>query len=219
MPLNTRPTSPVFFALLLACQSETASMISVSLQITVEADPGIGLSGVPVRIGGELFGQTDGSGVLRTTVQGPPGRSVAVLPECPQGHRQPGTPSRIRLRRYGSLKELPLEVTLRCSPVVRVAVFVVRAANGPNIPIMVNGEHVATTNSAGVAHFSRSGAPRTEYIVQLDASGHRSLLPQSSSVLVELPDFDELFIVERTFQSMRATGSKHFRRRRIIKIE
>jgi hypothetical protein len=219
MPLTLRASSPAFFALLLACQNDTAAVISVSLQITVQADPGFGLPGVPVRIDGELLGRTDASGALRRSVHGAPGRLVTIVPECPRGHRQPEEPSRIRLRRYGSSGELPIEVDLQCRPLVRVAIFVVRAANGANIPIVVNGEHVATTNSAGVAHFSRWGAPGTEYLVQLDASGNRSLLPQSASALVELPDFDELFIVERTFQSAQSKGRRHFQRRRIIKIE
>ena len=217
--MTARASSLAALVLLPACQNHTASMVSVSLQITVQADPGVGLSDVPVRIDGELRGQTDADGALRATVSGSPGRFVTVAADCPKGHRQPEERSRIRLRRYGSSDDLPVVVDLRCRPLVRVAVFVVRANNGPGVPVVVNGEHVATTNTAGVAHFARSGSPGTEYIVQLDASEHPSLLPQSASMLVSLPDFDELFVFERTFQSVRSTGRTRPRRRRIVKIE
>lgn len=207
------------FVIGVGCQQGTRAAAPVILEIVVEADPGVRLSTVPIRVDGELFGHTSADGTLRVPIIGPPGRVLRVDHECPADHRASPEGASIRLRRYERGGPAPIQVSLACRPLVRIAAFVVRAKNGPALPIRVNGELVATTNSSGVAHFSMSGPVGTEFLVELDAIGHPTLLPRSAATLVRLPDANEVFVIAPSFQSADGARKQRQRRPRIIKIE
>lgn len=189
------------------------------LEIVVEADPGVRLGTVPVRINGDEVGRTGPNGTLRTPVFFEPGRMLRVAHDCPPGHRAPPEPSSVRMRRYDSDLPLPIQIKLSCTPLVRVAAFVIRAKNGAGLPVRVNGEVVATTNESGVAHFSRSGPAGTEYLVELDARDRPTLLPTSAETLVRVPDSDEVFVITQSFRSNDRPEKRRSRLRKIIKIE
>jgi hypothetical protein len=112
-----------------------------------------------------------------------------------------------------------MEITLRCPPEKRLAVFIVRADHGSGLPVFLNGENIARTNASGVAHFSIWGAPGTEYAIELDTTEHPRLQPQFPRRLLTLPDAEEVFVIEQSFdiQSERPPGGR--RRSRITKIE
>jgi hypothetical protein len=203
-----------------ACRDVPEVAPPIQVEISVEADPGVPLSGVPVRVDGESVGRSDSRGLLRTTVFGRPGQLVRFGQDCPEGHRAPAEGAALRLRKYdvGDATR-SLEVKLECRPEARLAAFVVRAPNAPNIPVLVDGEIVARTNGAGVAHFSRLAPAGTEYLVELDARDYPALLPRTTSHLLTLPDFNELFVIDQTFEKRKKAGSSRATRRRIIKIE
>ena len=203
------------------CHEAASTPPSVPIVVSVEADPGVYLSGVPVRVDGELLGRSDSDGQLRTELRGHAGRLFRLEHDCPEGHKALQDTAELRLRRYAdSRRAPPIEVKLTCRPEARLAVFVVRAANGPDLPVLLNGEVVARTNETGVAHFSELVPAGTEMLVQLDAREHPSLHPNTSSHLVTLPDFDELFLITRSFEKTGKSGQAPRRARpRIIKIE
>lgn len=204
---------------LIACENDSPPLGPVFLEIIVEADPGERLSAVSVRVDGESLGQTGYNGTLRTPIFSAPGRVHHVAHECPVGYLASPKSKSIRMRQYASDRRTPIQLKLECRPLTRIAAFVVRAKNGPGLPVSVNGERVTTTNSSGVAHFSRSGPAGTEYIVELDASEHPTLLPRSAATLVTAPDSDELFIITPSFQSVDRVKRKGSYPRKIIKIE
>ncbi len=202
-----------------ACQKDSTVVAPVFLEIVVEADPGVRLSAVPIRINGEEVGRTGPNGTLRTPIFSEPGRVLRVAHDCPVGHRVPTEPSSVRMRRYDGDRPPPIQIRLGCRPLKRIAAFVIRANGGPGLPVRVNGELVATTNGSGVAHFSRSGSPGTEYLVELDAREHPALLPHSTETLVRSPDSDELFVITQSFQSKDRPKKHRPRPHKIRKIE
>lgn len=202
-----------------ACQQGSGAAAPVLLEIVVEADPGVRMSAVPIRVDGELHGNTSADGTLRVPIISLPGRVLRIAHECPSDHRASPESASIRMRRYHSDGPAPIQVNLECRPLMRVAAFVVRAKNGAHLPIRVNGQVVATTNSSGVAHFSRSGPAGTEYLVELDARGDPALLPRSAVTPVRLPDANQVFVIVPSFQFTERERKPGHRRPRIIKIE
>lgn len=206
-------------ALGVACHQGSGPSRPALLEIIVEADPGVRMSAVAIRVDGEPMGNTSADGTLQVPIIGPPGRVLRVAHECPADHRASPESASIRLRRYHSDGPAPIQVSLKCRPLIRIAAFVIRAKNGADLPVRVNGELVATTNGSGVAHFSKSGSAGTEYLVELDASGDPTLLPRSTSTPVRLPDANEVFVIAPSFQFVDRARKRRRRRPRIIKIE
>ena len=202
-----------------ACQKDSTVVAPVFLEIVVEADPGVRLSAVPIRINGDEVGRTGPNGILRAPIFSEPGRVLRVAHDCPAGHRAPPEPSTVRMRRYDANRPLPIQIRLGCRPLDRIAAFVIKANNGSGLPVRVNGELAATTNGSGVAHFSRSGPPGSEYLVELDARDRPTLLPRSAETLVRSPDSDELFVITQSFQSNDQPKKRRPRPHKIIKIE
>ncbi|MBW2685735.1 MAG: hypothetical protein JRE19_07420 [Deltaproteobacteria bacterium] len=171
---------------------------------------------------GDLVGESGSNGLVRTKIYGKPGQRLRIKHDCPDGHEAPPGPKILRLRRFEGIDQFDppeMEIMLRCQPVQRLAVFIVRAKNGPDLPVLLGGESVARTNRSGVAHFSLRGTPGTEYIVQLDTREHPRLLPQLPAHLFTLPDADEIFVINRSFEVARQRQRSGRHRPRITKIE
>lgn len=219
MRLTARRWLILLFSLVLGCGEDSSLGAPLYLEIVAEADSGVGLGGVPIYLDGQPVGETTRAGTLRTPVSGKPGRALRVRHQCPVGYEAPVNTAVVRLRRYDSDRPAPLQITLECRSLNRIAAFVVKAKNGPGLPVLLNGERVGTTNQFGVAHFSTAGPAGSEYLVDVDASGEPSLLPRSVSRLVSLPDADALFAITATFRSSGRAKKRPPHRRRIIKIE
>ena len=205
---------------LVACTDAHRMQEALQIEVLVEGDPGRWLASVSVYIDQELVGVTDRLGRVRALAHARAGSRLTITHDCPDGHRLV-EPSRVlKVHRYTpGMSAKTMRVRLRCIPSSRKAVFVIRAKNGPSVRVGLDGEHVATTNADGIAHFSRTGVPGTEYSIELDATEDPDLLPRRTSHRFLLPDSDHLFVVDQAFRS-RGTPIKSRRRRpRIIKIE
>jgi hypothetical protein len=199
---------------------EAPDVGSVHIEVSVAADPGVPLDDVPVYVDGEPIGRSNAVGELRATIRGRPGQLLRFDHDCPRGHRPPTKPVALRLRSYRARKTIPpIEVELRCRPELRLAVFVVRATNGPSLPVLLDGELVGRTNRLGIAHFSKSVPAGSELLVQLDASARPALLPRRASHVVTVPDSHELFVINQSFEILKAQRRPRVSRHRIIKIE
>lgn len=168
-----------------------------------EADPGVPLGGVDVRVEGEHAGRSTLDGIVQMYVTAPEGTKVAIDYTCPQGYRHPGTEPTLLLRQFQAVDGNAggvLESRLRCAPEERTAAFVVRADNGAGLPVMLDGEEVARTNEQGIAHFAVEGEPGTEYRVQIDTSSRPRLKPQNPVQHFSLADEDALFTIGQEFQ-------------------
>jgi hypothetical protein len=207
---------------LASCRSPADAPRRVVLDFVVESDPGVGLAGALVVVEGERVGQSDSNGFLRASVDAVPGSLIRIEHDCPEGYADPPEAEPLRMRDYevvGPASPSPMEITLKCRPQKRVGAFVVRARNGFGLPVLLNGEVVAVTNSSGVAHFSSSAPAGSEYVVQIDTTRHPRILPRSPTRLFTLPDHDEVFVVDQSFELAKRSGPQRRGRARITKIE
>lgn len=215
-----------FAALLLAgapsssCATAQPQPEVLPIEVLVESDSGRPLPGVPVYLDGATIGESDLLGRVATSVETDVRRQLTLTHRCPETHDEVERSRVVRLRRFRA-DALPsgIRVRLRCRPSSRRAVFVVRAKNGPQLRVRLDGRHVATTNSNGVVQFSRRGSPGTEYLVELDSSDDPTLRPSRTAQLFVLPDSDEIFIVDQAFRKRDDPPVHKPGRRRIIKIE
>ncbi len=209
-------------AVLVSCERRPNSARPFAVIFVVESDPGVRLRRALVSVDGDPAGESDSNGVVRTTLYGAPGQRLTIKLDCPDGHEGPSEPKILRLRRFeriGGPEPAAMEITLRCEPTKRLAVFIVRAKNGPDLPVLLNGERVARTNRSGVAHFSTWGATGTDYTVELDTREHPQLLPQLPKHLFTLPDADEICVLNQSFDVKSEPRRRGHRRARITKIE
>lgn len=205
-----------------SCQEPSASSPAIEVVFAAESDPGLRLGNVRVAIDGLSAGETDSNGLLRTTINGKHGQRFQVEHDCPHGHLAPSAPKFLRLRSFDPVAEPQadaLRITLKCQPEERHAVFIVRAENGAGLPVLLNGENVARTNLSGLAHFSTSARPGTDFIVELDTGSRPQLSPQRPKHLRTLPDANEIFVVNQSFDVRKAPRRPGRRRTRITKIE
>jgi len=209
-------------AALASCERPPAAERPFSVVFVVESDPGVRLPRTHVFVDGEPVGESKSDGRVDTEIHGHPGQHLRISYDCPDGHEAPSELKVLRLRKFEGLhRSQPhaMEITLRCRPLKRLAVFVVRVSNGPDLPILLDGEPVAVTNGLGVAHFSIRGAPGAEYTVELGTRAHPRLLPRSPTHLFTLPDADEIFVINQAFELEKEPRRRGRRRRRITKIE
>lgn len=205
-----------------SCQESSASAPAIEVVFAVESDPGVRLGKVHVAIDGQSVGETDSNGLLSTKIVGEHGQRFRVEHDCPQGHATPSAQKFLRLRsfdRVGEFQSEALKVTLRCQPEKRLAVFIVRAKNGANLPVLLNRQSIAQTNLFGVAQFSTSAPPGTDFIIELDTASRPQLSPQRPTHLRTLPDADEIFIINQSFDLRKAPRRRGRPRSRITKIE
>ena len=205
-----------------SCQAPTASAPTVDVVFAVESDPGLPLRQVHVSVDGQSVGETDSNGLARARVDGKPGKRFRVEHDCPHGHVAPSEPKFLRLRTFGRVGEShsgALKITLRCKPEKRLAVFIIRAKHGAGLPVLLNGQSVAQINPSGVAQFSASARPGTDFIVELDTSSRSQLSPQRPTHLRTLQDADEIFVINQSFELRKSPRRRGRQRMRITKIE
>jgi hypothetical protein len=204
--------------LVVSCQGATEDWHRIQMDIFVESDPGVPLSGVPVELSGHGVQRTSAAGTIETNLTARVGELVTLSPRCPAGFIGEA-PRTIRVRRLRHSADLErLRVRLRCRPESRVAVFLVRALGDGPIDIFVDGEWAANTDSDGVAHLSRRAAAGTELHLELRSRGP-NVRPERISRMFTMPDSDEIFVVDQSFRSPVSRRRPPRSRPRIIRIE
>lgn len=207
---------------LASCERPPEAEGAVSIVFVIESDPGVRVPRARVFVDGAPVGESDSNGRIDTKINGKSGQRLQISHDCPDGHDAPSEQKSLRLRKFeGVDRSRPptMEITLRCRPLKRLAAFVVRASDGPDLPILLDGELVARTNGSGVAHFSIRGAPGTEYIVELETRERPRLRPRSPTHLFTLPDADEIFVINQAFDPEKEPRRRGRRPTRITKIE
>jgi len=206
----------------MSCAESPSPLRSSALVFVVESDPGVRLGGADVFVNGAPVGQSDSNGLLQTSIGSQSGPRLRIEHDCPVGYEDPTEPKILGLRKFQGLNAsgpLAMEITLRCRPEKRLAAFVVRAKNGPDLPVILDGKRVSRTNRSGVAHFSAWGVAGTEYVVELDTREHPRMVPRLPTHLFTLPDVDEIFVVNESFDIEKEPKRRGRRRARITKIE
>ena len=222
VPVTARVIVALSAVALASCKGPPDAERRFALVFVVESDPGVRVRRARVLVDGEPVGESDSNGRVATEIRGQSGQRLTISHDCPDGHESPSERKALRLRTFagvGRSEPHAMEITLRCRPSKRLAVFVVRATDGPDLPILLDGERVARTNASGVAHFVTHGAPGTEYVVELETRERPRLLPRSPTRLITLPDADEIFVINPAFELEKTPRRRGPRRARITKIE
>ena len=207
---------------LASCELPPDAERPVSIVFVVESDPGVPVPKARVFIDGVPVGETDSNGRVDAEINGQSRQRLEISHDCPDGHDAPSERKALRLRKFEGVdgsRPPTMEITLRCRPLKRLAAFVVRASDGPDLPVLLDGELVARTNGSGVAHFSIRGAPGTDYVVQLETRERPRLRPRSPTHLFTLPDADEIFVINQAFDLEKEPRRRGRRPTRITKIE
>ncbi|HEX3772087.1 MAG TPA: hypothetical protein VHV30_14525, partial [Polyangiaceae bacterium] len=96
-------------------------------------------------------GHTDAKGSLALAIRGSEGERVLLAVTCPDGFQSPAQPTEVVLHRLSDPGP-KAEYDLQCPPVTRSVVIVVRADNGPRLPVLYLGKEIARTDESGAAH-------------------------------------------------------------------
>lgn len=223
-PMSSRPAARVL-ALTALSASLAASFVAcedpppppqfrVSFTALADANP---LGGVEIAIGGRPLGVTNAEGVLRARLEGREGAIVAYRVKCPAGHREPEASPPLTLRQFRGLDPAAaargVEITVQCRPSDRLAAVVVRAGGIANIPVLMQGQPVALTDTSGVAHLMLKLPPNTSFTMALDTSAHPLIAPANPSQPFVVPDSDEVLVFDAPLIEQRAP----VKRRRVVR--
>ena len=181
--------------------SATATSFAVELR-AVEQD-GAPLSGVSFTLDRNAVGTTDAEGRLIRQVHGKEGSTIKVSAECPVDFETPEQPQPLHLTRTRAVTTSaaqPLTLEVRCQKRLSDIVVIVRAERGQQLPVLLDGKPVATTDDDGVAHVLLR-RPRTDKSVQLgiDTTSRPRLRPVSPSRSYELHHRDAVVVFEPSF--------------------
>jgi hypothetical protein len=123
----------------------------------VDSDPGVPLAGAQVFRKEQLIGQTGADGRLPVTFQGTEGDVLEVRVTCPASFQPASGPILVPLRKTAEAK--PPEYSTKCAPSFRKLVLVIRAENGPFVPIQHLGQTIGRTDASGTATFLANVKP------------------------------------------------------------
>jgi hypothetical protein len=153
------------------------------LVVHVDGDVGHSLAGATISFLGRRVGETDDHGALTLAIRGSEGERVALTVSCPPGFQSPALPTDVVLHRLSEPGRKP-EYDLQCPPVTRSVVIVVRADNGPRLPVLYLGKEVARTDESGAAHalVSVPASDDVDITIATNEPGNERLRPQNPSM-------------------------------------
>jgi hypothetical protein len=174
---------------------------SYPVVVRVESDPGQGLSGASVSYLGRVVGHTGGSGIVAIGIRGGEGEHVPIRVLCPEGFVSPEQATDVVLHRLADLSRKP-EYAVRCSPVNRTMLLVVRADHGVHLPVLYLGQEIARTDESGAAHALLRVPYNDEVEVTLSTSepGNERLRPQNPSIKFESTHHEDIELFNVQFQ-------------------
>lgn len=173
----------------------------VTFSATTEGAP---LPGVEVSIAGRKLGTTGPTGSLGVKLQGREGSVLAYGVKCPPGYRDPVNPPALTLRRFQGLDPAAaargIEISLECKPAERIAALVVRSGGIPGLPVIMQGQQVATTDASGVAHLVLRLPPSSAFTVGIDTSSNPNIIPANPSLPFTIADNDDILTFDPQLQ-------------------
>ena len=177
---------------------------------------GVAVEGATVITNGQRSGETNAEGEVRVGLTGPNGALVSLAVECPEGFRSPADLRPLRLQTFEGLssdqERQVIRRTVTCLPTERAAAVVVRTVGFPGLPIIIRGREVARTDASGAAHFSLRLPPNRSVRIRIDTSARPELRPQNPESTIQMPDRDELFILDQPFELQDAPRRNRRRR-------
>ena len=162
------------------------------------------LEGVSITVNEQVAGTTSAEGLLQQDLTGPEGAPVSVGAQCPDGYTLRGESQVHTLRRVISLDpataQRGIQVQFSCAPEHRDAVVIVRATDRPGLPVELDGREVGRTDANGVAHVHVRMSPQTSFQLRIATASNARLRPQNPSRSFTVPDRDEVFVFDQSFE-------------------
>jgi len=202
------------FVVVAACGGGEQPRYPVTFNASSDRD--VPLAGVQIAFRDTPLGITDALGKLRVQMFGREGASLQFDVRCPEGHRNPAPTRSISLTRVVGLdpatQAAGLQVSISCPPERRLAAVVVRAAGFADLPVLLDDEVVARTDTSGVAHIAREFAPDTTFQMHLDTTSRPLMRPQNPVQTFTTEDKDDLFVFDQQLEE--ETPRRHVTHRR-----
>lgn len=168
--------------------------------IRVESDPGVPLAGASMLRRGEPIGTTGADGKFSSVFQGTEGDMAEITIRCPAGYISPNKPIYVPLRRTSDSRAP--EFATSCPPTVRKVVLVVRADNGPFVPIVYHGEVIGRTDKSGSATFLANLPPNDKIELTLQTSNDKAFarhVPVDPTLTFAVGPSDEVVVLNQSF--------------------
>jgi len=169
--------------------------------IRVDSDPGTPLPGAKVLRKDQVIGVTDAFGKVSGTFQGTEGDVLEVKVQCPDGYETPKSAVPIPLRRLSENR--PAEYSAKCPPTFRKVVVVIRAENGPYMPVMHLNQMVARTDASGTATILANVKPAEQLEFTLKTSADKAFErhePVDPVVGYLVQPIDEVVVLNQEFK-------------------
>lgn len=169
--------------------------------IRVESDPGVPMPSAQLLRKDQPLGTTGPDGKFATVLQGTEGDVQEVKVVCPQGFESPQRPIQMSLRRLSENR--PAEYSAYCPPNVRRVVVVIKADNGPYLPVMHLNQLVGRTDAAGTATFLANAKPtdQLEFTLQTSSSDiFKRHHPQDPKLTYLVQPQDEVVVLTQEFK-------------------
>lgn len=182
-------------ALVTACSPPAPPAPSAPIAVHVATTRGAVVAGAEVLSGSNVVAVTDASGNARLDVGGREGDTFEVEVRCPQPLRSPAPLTVRKLSIAGGATEM----TVKCEETTRTLVVVVRAENGPNLPIIHLGKEIGRTDRSGAAHIKIEADVHERVALTLDTEGLQGVHPQNPTTAFEPNENDEVRELAVTF--------------------
>lgn len=187
--------------------------------VRVDSDPGVPLPGASVVRQDRVIGQTGPDGKLAITFQGTEGDVLEVKVQCPANFVSPTGSMLIPLRRLSDAK--PPEYSAKCPPTLRRVVVVIRAENGPYMPVMHLNQVVGRTDASGAATFLANVQPNDSLEFTLMTSSDTAFKrhsPIDPKVQYLVQPQDEVVVLNQIFSVAKAPPPPVFHRQVPVQI-
>jgi len=163
----------------------------VSLRITTTR--GAPVAGAEVIANGStnVVGRSDAQGLVKVDVAGKEGDSVELEVRCPTPLKSPE--AKVLLRKL-SIAGGNAEHAVKCEETRRSLVVVVRAENGPNLPILHLGKEIGRTDRSGAANIKIDAdiRERVELTLSTQDPDLATVHPQNPAMAFEASAEDEV---------------------------
>jgi hypothetical protein len=187
---------------LLGCKEQAVTPFK--LIVHVDSDPGQALTDLPILFNDAEVKRTDAKGDALIETKRPDGEVVTLVVKCPADSATP-EPVRVTVRRTEGQSITKFDRA--CRPQTRSIAVLVRAENGPNLPVMYLGKEVARTDSSGAAHYALKLKVGEPFTIGLSTNGNKDdqkLRPPNPSVPLIVGEGDEVKLINIKFERPKA---------------
>ncbi|MBX3193156.1 MAG: hypothetical protein KF819_39595 [Labilithrix sp.] len=182
--------------------AEDPSKLAFAADVVVSSDPGQGIAGAELAVGGQTIASTDAEGRASLSLRGVEGDIVEIGVRCPTGFQSPPEPIAVSLRRLSSGSRAPTFAS-RCAPLSRTVVVGIRTDNGPNLPVLYLGKEIGRTDAWGAAHVVLTVKANEQITLGLDttsgAEKRPRLRPENPTLTFVAKDKDDFVTLEQRF--------------------